>query len=79
MEIFIQSYTGHDKKEWDPNVPKELAKIKQLFKDKIKAGFRAFISLADGTMKPITAFDEEAERIIMTAEKTIFMQPVSGG
>jgi len=67
---------GHEWEEWDPQVPGDLEKIKKYFKEKIKAGFRAFALLKDGTSKPITQFDEEAERIMLTASKVI-LQPAA--
>ncbi len=80
VEILIVSILdGHDTKEYDPNIPDQLKKIKKLFKDKLKAGFRAFALTKDGQSHPIKIFDEAAERIVMTASKIAMFQPNRGG
>ena len=80
MQILVVSaLDGHKTHDWDPNIPAELKKIKKIFADKLKTGFRAFALTPDGKSHPIKKFDEAAERIIMTAEKTVLFQPNRGG
>ena len=71
------SFMGHEPMEWDPNVPGELERMREWFKKKLKAGFRAF-AFKDGSAKLITKFDEEAERLILTASN-IKMVPMAVG
>ena len=73
------SYLGHEEHEWDPANPRDMKKIKKFFADKLKAGFRAFALGEDGSSKQIKTFDEDAERIVMTAKKTVMFQPARGG
>ncbi len=73
------SFLGHEEHEWDPNNPSDVEKIKKFFKEKLKAGFRAFVFTKDGKVKRITEFDENAERIVLTSEKVTFWQPSKGG
>jgi len=73
------SYLGHEEHEWDPDKPGDMQKIRDFFMEKLKAGFRAFVLTRDGKAEQIEEFDEDAERIIMTAEKTVMLQPAKGG
>lgn len=74
---FVSLY-GHDKKEWDPNVPGELKKMREWFKQKLSVGFRAFAFKGKGPGKLITEFDEDAERIILTSDR-IKVVPIGRG
>jgi len=72
-------YTGHDVKEWDPNEPGAMERIREFFEEKLKAGFLAFAILKDGKGKLITKFDEAAERIVLLADHVKMVQPARGG
>lgn len=78
--IYVQyvSLVGHTPKEWDPEKPGELEKMRKWFKQKMSIGFRAFAFKGKGPGKLITEFDEEAERIILTADR-IKMVPTGRG
>jgi len=78
--IYVQyvSLVGHTPKEWDPEKPGELEKMREWFKKKMSAGFRAFAFKGEGPGKLITEFDEEAERIILSADR-IKMVPIGRG
>jgi len=70
---------GHESHEWDPQVPGDLKKIKKFFEEKLKAGFRAFAFTPDGETRQIHEFDEDAERVVLTAEKVKMLPPIRGG
>lgn len=73
------SLMGHEAMEWDPNVPGELERMKEWFKKKLEAGFRAFAFKDEGPGKLITRFDEKAEKIILTSDRIKVVQPPRGG
>lgn len=80
ITVQFTSFEGHGKKEWDPNIPGQLEEMRQWFKNKLKAGFRAFaLNEGDEAGKLITDFDEEAERIILVADKIKMVPPARGG
>lgn len=70
---------GHESHDWDPSIPGDLKKIKKFFLEKLKKGFRAFVFTPDGKSRQILKFDEDAERIVMTAEKVKMFPPMRGG
>jgi len=70
---------GHEEHNWDPAISGDLKKIKKFFEEKLKKGFRAFIFTPDGKTKQIRNFDEDAERIVLTAEKVKMFPPMRGG
>ena len=79
LTVRFVSYLGHEEKTWDPSNPEDIKSIKEFFKEKLKAGFRAFALRPDGTSRPITKFDEEEEKIVLTSEHIMMLQPARGG
>ena len=75
----VSPLSGHEPVEWDPNEPGAMEKVREFFKEKLKAGFHAFALFKDGTGKLIQKFDEEAERIVLLADKIKMVQPPRGG
>jgi len=77
---FIHPLSGDEPIEWDPKVPGELERMREWFKGKLAAGFRAFaFKKGEKLGRLITKFDEEAERIILTSEQIRMTQPLCGG
>ncbi len=70
---------GHEEHDWDPQIPGDLKKIKDFFEKKLKAGFRAFVFTPDGKSRQIHKFDEDAERVVLTAKKVKMFPPIRGG
>ena len=80
LEIqFVTPLGGHEPIEWDPNEPGAMEKIRKIFEEKLAAGFMAFALFKDGAGKLIKEFDEEAERIVLIADKIKMVQPARGG
>ena len=80
FKLLIVSLEGHHPQtEWDPNDPKQMKEVRKIFADKLKAGFRCFAQTKDGKTVPITELDVNAERIMITAAKTVLFQPNVGG
>ena len=77
---FVHPLLGHEPKEWNPDEPGELEKMKAWFKEKLDAGFQAF-AFKEGEKlgKLITTFDEAAEKIILTTSRIKVVQPPGGG
>jgi hypothetical protein len=77
----VSPLCGHEPPhEWDPNKPGDLEKIRKFFKEKLKAGFHAFVfPEKGGPGKLIREFDEEAERIILIADNVKVVQPPTRG
>lgn len=77
---FVHPLSGHEPVKWDPSIPGELEKMKEWFKEKLDAGFRAFaFKKGEKIGKLITKFDEEAEHIILSSEDIRMTQPLRGG
>lgn len=72
-------WTGHEEKEYDPSDPEDLAEIRELFKEKLSKGWLAYAINEGKDPKAITKFDEDAERIILTADKVRIRHPSHGG
>lgn len=80
MVIFWSvNLVGHESHEWDPQIPGDFEKIKKFFEEKLKKGFRAFVFTPDGKTKQIHKFDEDAERVVLTAKKVKMFPPIRGG
>ena len=80
LKISLVSFTGHEEKEYDPENPDDVNAIRKFFKEKLAAGFRAFI-FPKGGGKPtlLQKFDEAAERIVLMANEVKMVAPVTGG
>jgi len=77
---FVHPLSGDEPVKWDPNIPGELERMRQWFKEKLDAGFRAFAFKSGEKLgRLITTFDEEAERIILSSEQIRMTQPMRGG
>jgi hypothetical protein len=75
-KLSILDPTGHTEMSWDDEDPESVKDAKRMFKDLLKKGYQAFVSLFDGKQKnkggKITKFDPSLREVIMTP-------PVSGG
>ena len=76
---FVSLLHGHEPMEWDPNIPGELEKMREWFKEKLAVGFRAFAFKGKGAGKLITKFDEDAERIVLTSDRIKVVPTAYGG
>jgi len=79
ISVKVIGFMGHERKEWDPSIPDELKQMREWFEKKLKDGFRAFAFRGDGPGKLITKFDEDAEKIILTADRIKVVMPGRGG
>lgn len=79
LRVELMSWSGHEAKEWDPNKPGALEEIRAFFEEKLSKGFRAYALKKGETSRLITKFDEEAERIVLTADKVKVVLPVTKG
>jgi len=79
ISVQVIGFMGHEPMEWDPSVPGELKRMREWFKKKLEDGFRAFAFKGKGPGKYITKFDEEAEKIILTADRIKVVMPGIGG
>ena len=73
------SWEGHKEKNWDPAKPGDLEEMIEFFKEKFSKGYRAYALDKDGTRRAIAEFDENAERIVMTAQQVTVLGPTRGG
>lgn len=73
---FVHPLRGHEPKEWNPDEPGDLEKMKAWFKEKLDLGFQAFaFHKGEKLGRLITKFDENAEKIILSASRIKVVQP----
>lgn len=71
--LSIMGRSGDVKVEWNPDNPDEVEVAREVFKENIKKGFKAFhFTRRDDKGEEVKEFDPGAERIL-------FVPPMAGG